>query len=119
MLREAVLKHHDSSRPTRIETDSSGYAVGAFLDQEHTDALLVVAYVSRMMTCAEWNYPIQEQELLALIYALKNWRHYLFEMEIIAYTDYSYVATWETNRELNVRETDQISFLFWMADTIW
>jgi len=48
--------------------------------------------------------------MLALIYALKKWRRYLFGIEITAYTDHSSLATWETNRELNVRETDQISF---------
>jgi len=36
------------------------------------------------------NGTIQEQELLALMYALKKWRHYLFGMEITAYTAFAY-----------------------------
>jgi hypothetical protein len=53
------------------------------------------------MTSVERNYPIQNQELLALIYGLKMWIPYLFGMEIIAYTDHSSLATWETNREIS------------------
>jgi hypothetical protein len=56
------------------------------------------------MTSHERNYPIPEQELLALIYALKKWRHYLFGIQITAYTDHSSLATWEANRELSGRK---------------
>jgi len=71
----------EASRPTRIDTDSSGYAVGAVLNQEHPDGWHLAAYLWRtMMASAEWN--IQEEQLQALIYALKKWRHYLFGMEI-------------------------------------
>jgi hypothetical protein len=45
------------------------------------------------MTSAERNHPIQEQQLLALVYALKKRRHYLFGMETTAYTDHSSLAT--------------------------
>jgi hypothetical protein len=45
-----------------------------------------------------------KSSLLALIYALKKLRHYLFGMEITAYTDHSSLATWETNRELSGRK---------------
>ena len=78
LLCEPLIKHYDPSVPTRVETDSSGYAIGAVLDQEHKDGWYPVAFLSRTMTSHERNYPIQEQELLALIYALKKWRHYLW-----------------------------------------
>jgi hypothetical protein len=63
------------------------------------------------MASAERKYPIQEPELLALIYLLKKWRHYLFGMEITAYTDHSALATWETNRELTGRKARWIELL--------
>jgi hypothetical protein len=53
------------------------------------------------MNSAERNYPIQEQELLALIFAFKKYRRYLFGMEITAYTDHFSLATWQTNRKLS------------------
>jgi hypothetical protein len=104
LLCEPLIKHFYPSLPTRVERDSSGYAIGAVLAQEHKDGWHPVAFLSQTMTSHERNYPIHEQELLALIYALKKWRHYLFGMEITAYTDHSSVATWETNRELSGRK---------------
>ena len=72
LLCEPLIKHYDPSLPTRVETDSSGYAIGAVLAQEHKDGWHPVAFLSRTMTSHERDYLIQEQELLALIYALKK-----------------------------------------------
>ena len=72
LLRELVLKHHDSSQPTRIETDSSGYAVGAVLNEEHSDGWHPVAYLSNTMISSPRNYPIQVKEQLSLIDALNK-----------------------------------------------
>jgi len=106
-----VLRLHDPELPTRIETDSSGFAIGAVLSQKHKDGWHPVAYLSRSMTDHERNYAVQEQELLALIYALTKWRHYLFGMEIVAYTDHSSLVTWETNRELSGRRARWMELL--------
>jgi hypothetical protein len=84
LIHEPVLKHRDPSRPSRIETDSSGYIIGAVFNQEHPHGWQPVACLSRIMTSAERNYLIQEQELLALICALKKWTYYLFAMGITA-----------------------------------
>jgi hypothetical protein len=39
------------------------------------------------------NVPTQEQELLALVYALKKCKSYLFGMQITAYTEHSSLAS--------------------------
>jgi hypothetical protein len=96
---------------TQIETESSGYAAGAVLNQEHADGWHPVALLSRTMTGSERNYPIQEQELLASIYAKKKWRHYLFGMEITAFTDHFSLFTWGTNRELSGKKARWHEFL--------
>ena len=72
LLCEPLIKHNDPSLSTRVETDSSGYAIGAVLAQGHKDGWHPVAFLSRTMTSHERDYLIQEQELLALIYALKK-----------------------------------------------
>jgi hypothetical protein len=59
--------HHDPSLPTRVETKSSVYAVRAVLNQEHRDGWHHIAFLSQTMTADEGNYPIEEQELLALM----------------------------------------------------
>ena len=38
----------------------------------------VVAYGSRQLKNHEWNYPMHDMELAAIVFALKIWRHYLY-----------------------------------------
>ena len=89
------MKLFSPSLETRIETDASGHALDAVLSQQHSDGWQPVAVLSRTMTKPERNYPIQEQRLLALVFALRKWRYYLFGTEITAYTDHASLATWE------------------------
>ena len=86
---------------TRIETDASEFAIGSALTQTHNDGWHPVAFLSRSMSAPEKNYPIKEQEVLALIYALNKWRDYLFGMEITAYTDHETLIGWKYNRDLS------------------
>ena len=39
----------------------------------------VVAYASRQLKPYEQNYPTDDLELAAVVFALKIWRHYLYE----------------------------------------
>jgi hypothetical protein len=67
----------DPKRDFIVHTDASGYATGAVLMQQFDDGLRPIAFLSKKMTKAERNYPVHEQELLAILNALKAWRHYL------------------------------------------
>jgi len=111
LISEPVLKIFEPELETRIETDASGFAIGSVLTQKHKDGWHPVAFLSRSMTAPEKNYPIQEQELLALIYALKKWRHYLFGMEITAYTDHETLVGWQSNRDLSGRKARWVETL--------
>jgi len=54
------------------------YDYSAILSQQSDDGhWLPVAYMSKQMLPAERNYVIYDKELLAIIEALKLWRHYL------------------------------------------
>jgi RNase H-like domain found in reverse transcriptase len=53
--------------------DASGYGIGAVLMQ----AGKVIAYEARSPISAERNYTTGEQELLAVVHALRTWRCYL------------------------------------------
>jgi len=73
-----ILLMPDFSKPFRLETDASDYDYGAILSQQSNDGpWLPVAYMSKQMLPAERNYVIYDKELLAIIEALKLWRHYL------------------------------------------
>ena len=59
-------------------TDASLTASGGILMQKDFNGdLHPCAYHSATFAPAEWNYDIYDRELLAVIQALKEWRHYL------------------------------------------
>jgi hypothetical protein len=72
-----VLLMPDMTKPFRIECDASDYAVGAVLLQQDPtchDDWKPVAFISKKLSNAERNYPTQERELLAILFACKTWR---------------------------------------------
>ena len=85
-----VLALPDPNLPYVLTTDASGYAIGATLSQDHGHGLQPIAFMSKKMIDAETRYPTHEQELLAIVCALKQWRHYLLgsKFEIVAETDH-------------------------------
>jgi hypothetical protein len=73
-----VLLLPDYGKPFTVYTDASDYATGAILEQD--DALgrsHPVALYSKSLQPAERNYEIHDKELLAIIHALRHFRHYL------------------------------------------
>ncbi|KAM9892021.1 hypothetical protein OXX69_012141, partial [Metschnikowia pulcherrima] len=73
-----------------LYTDASNYYMGAVLNQVDEDNKLqgVVAFESRKFKGAELNYDVREKEFLAIIHALKKWRHYLLDKPFVLYTDH-------------------------------
>jgi len=67
-------------RPTgqfRLEADSSDYAIGAVLSQLQDNKWHPIAYLSKALTETQRNYEIYDKEMLAIMLALEEWRHYL------------------------------------------
>lgn len=109
-----ILAIWDPNRPTRIETDASGFATGGTLSQKLDDGLWhPIAYRSASMQPAERNYEIYDREMLAIIEALKDWRHYLEGLpkpfEII--TDHANLEYWRTAQDLSRRQARWSLFL--------
>ena len=75
---EPVLMMPDQSRPFQIEADASKYATGAVLTQTDSNGdRHPVAFISRTLSPTERNYEIYDRELLSIIRALEEWRHYI------------------------------------------
>ena len=63
----------------------------------------VVAYASRQLKPHEKNYTTHDLELMAMVFALKIWRHYLLGEKFELYTDHKPLKYLFTQRDLNLR----------------
>ena len=52
----------------------------------------------------ERNYPTHDLELAAVVFALKQWRHYLYGVKCEVYTDHRSLQYVFTQKELNLRQ---------------
>ena len=106
IAQEPVLALPDPKRPFVIHVDASGFATGAVLQQDHGHGLQPIAYLSKKMLDAETRYPIHEQELLAIIVALKAWRHYLMgaRFTITIMSDHKSLTQFKTQPLLSGRQ---------------
>jgi RNase H-like domain found in reverse transcriptase/Reverse transcriptase (RNA-dependent DNA polymerase)/Integrase zinc binding domain len=77
-LQEPVLMMPDHSKPFQIESDASKYASGAVLTQTDINRdRHPVAFLSKTFKNMEQWYKIYDRELLGIVWALKEWRHYI------------------------------------------
>jgi hypothetical protein len=81
-----------------ICTDESKEGLGGVLMQDDR----VNAYISRKLRKHEENYVTHDLELLAIVYALNIWRHYLFGLKFELKTDHYGLQHIFTQINLNV-----------------
>jgi RNase H-like domain found in reverse transcriptase len=103
-----LLSLWDPNRPTCIEVDTSGFATGGALLQKHDNGLWhPITFRSSSMQLAERNYKIYDREMLAIIDALKDWRHFLEGLpepfKII--TDHDNLEYWRSAQDLSRQHT--------------
>ena len=68
-----------------LQTDASAVGLGAVLEQNGH----VIAYASRSLTAPERQYSVIQRECLAVVYALKQFRHYLLGRQFQLVTDHA------------------------------
>ena len=71
----------------------------------------VVDYASRQLKPHELNYPTHDLELTTVIFALKIWRHYLYEARCEVYTDHKSLKYIFSQKELNLRQRRWLELL--------
>lgn len=86
---EPVLKYPDFTQPFILSTDASLIAIGAVLSQLYNGQEHPVAFASRQLNKAERNYSTTERELLALVWATKYFRCYLYGRKFTVVTDHA------------------------------
>ena len=97
-----LLRLPDPDLPLLVTTDASGFAVGGVLSQDSGDGNgpQPIAFESRKMSPAEQNYAAHEQELLAIVHALKKWRAYLEGGKFTVQTDHHSLKFLQTQPHL-------------------
>ncbi|GJW25420.1 putative reverse transcriptase domain-containing protein [Tanacetum coccineum] len=83
-----------------IYCDASLQGLGAVLMQREK----VIAYASRQLKPHEENYTTHDLELGAVVFALKIWRHYLYDTKCIVFTDHKSLQHILRQKELNMRQ---------------
>ena len=80
----AYPSFHQSASPFVLQTDASAVGLGAVLEQDGH----VIAYASRTLNKAEQKYSVIQKECLAVVFALKQFRHYLLGRPFRLITDH-------------------------------
>jgi hypothetical protein len=109
-----VLLMPDPRKPFIVEADASKYASGAVLRQQDTNGdWHPCAYLSKSFNETERNYDIADRELLAIIRALTDWRHYLIGSphKVTVLTDHDNLRYFRTAQKLNRRQARWSLFL--------
>jgi hypothetical protein len=83
-----ILAHPDFSQPFILDTDASDVAIAAVLSQKIDGNEHVIAYASRTLSKSEKKYCVTRKELLALVYHVKHFKHYLYGKQFLARTDH-------------------------------
>jgi hypothetical protein len=94
-----VLAQPDIEKPFDVYCDASGTSIRGVLMQDGR----AIAYASRQLRRYEEHYPTHDLELLAVVYTLKVWRHYLLGNLVYIYTDHKSLKYLFTQPDLNMR----------------
>ena len=103
-----ILTLPDNSKPYHVEADSSDFTTRAVLSQKNSedDKWHPVTFLSKSLSPVERNYKIHNKEMLAIIQALEEWRHFLegakHQFEI--WTDHKNLEYFILANKLNQRQ---------------
>lgn len=104
---DPVLLGADPTKPFEVETDASDYAIGAQLGQRDEDGRLhPVSFMSKKLSGPQLRYTLPDKELMAIVEALKDWKHWLIGAKhpITVYSDHKNLTTFTTTKSLNRRQ---------------
>lgn len=105
LTNDPILQYPDFTKEFILTTDASNVAIGAILSQGTVGSDKPIAYASRTLNSSECNYSTIEKELLAIVWATKYFRPYLFGRKFKIITDHKPLQ-WVMNlKEPNSRLT--------------
>lgn len=105
LTNDPILQYPDFSKDFLLTTDASNLAIGAILSQGPIGSDKPIAYASRTLNTSEINYSTIEKELLAIVWATKYFRPYLFGRKFKIITDHKPLQWVMSLKEPNSRLT--------------
>ena len=103
-----ILALPDNTTPYHIEADSSNFATGAVLSQQSPEDRKwhLVTFLSKSLSPVERDYEIHDKEMLAIVWALEEWRHFLegVEHQVEILTDHKNLEYFMMAKKLNRRQ---------------
>nr|GEY24146.1 putative reverse transcriptase domain-containing protein [Tanacetum cinerariifolium] len=97
----------EGSKDFVVYCDASLRGFGAFLMQREK----VIAHASQQLRTHEESYTTHDLELGVVVFALRLWRHYLYGMKCIVYTDHKSLQYILDKKEFNMRQRRWIELL--------
>jgi hypothetical protein len=98
-----VLPYHNFEIPFILTTNASKIAVAAILCQVQNGVERPIAYASRQMNKAEQAYTVSEAKLLALVWATKYFRFFLYGKQFLVRTEHAVLSYLQTFADANSR----------------
>ena len=112
LVREPILRTLDPNRDIIVATDGSKYGLGwAILQQDDDGRVYAVSYGAKATTPAQSNYPADDLEAIALVYALKSIEPMAISRRIIHTTDNSHLLHLHTWKPVNARQRRMLAYL--------
>ena len=102
-----ILVIPDVRKPFKVYCDASHLGLGCVLMQEKK----AVACASRQLKVHERNYPTHDLELVAIMFALKILRNYLYGAQFRVFSDHKSPKYLFDQNELNMRQRRWMEFL--------
>lgn len=103
LVAEPVLIYPNFNQEFVIQTDASAIGLGAVLGQfgqvTGKNAFRPIMYGSRHLTKTEMNYSTTDRELLAIVWASKKFKAYIYARPVTFITDHQALATMRSLKE--------------------
>lgn len=114
-----VLRPPDMARPFFLYVDASKVAIGASLmqgttaDVDSNKHLAPIAYASRVLTETERRWATHERELLSIIFALRQFRHYILGAPHTTQvrTDHNSLKHFQSQKDLSDKQVRWMEYL--------